>query len=117
MSFSDLVKAAKHKYIKRIPKPRGGYRYVYTATHAGGVAKEEHFKAGAAFKLTFNGQEGHFHITAEEGDTLTIKHDELHGPDHSGVKMTRAELAALLTKEHAPALERAQAEKKRARER
>lgn len=114
MSFSDLVKAAKHKYIKRIPKPRGGYRYVYTATRAGGVAKEAHFKAGAAFKLTFDGQEGHFHITGEEGDTLTIKHDELHGPEHSGVKMTRAELAALLTKEHAPALERA-AEKKRAR--
>ena len=102
--FIDLLKGRTQKYIKRIPKAGGGYRYVYKEHHKGGVGAQEHMKEGAAFKLTFGGQEGHFHIIAAEGDKLTVKHDELHGPDHKGVEMTKAELSELLTREHKPAL-------------
>ena len=113
-SFIDLLKGRTQKYIKRIPKAGGGYRYVYKEHHKGGVGAQEHMKEGAAFKLTFGGQEGHFHIVKAQGDKITVKHDELHGPDHKGVEMTKAELSELLTREHKPALE-ADAKKKRER--
>lgn len=112
MSFTDLIKGRTQKYIKRIPKPGGGYRYIYREHHGGGVANKEHFDAGAAFKLTFKGQVGHFHITAVEGDKLKVKHDELHGDDHPGIEITRDELAQLLSTEHAAALKE-NAKKKR----
>jgi len=112
--FLDLFKGRTQKYIKRIPKAGGGYRYIYKEHHKGGVGAQEHMKEGAAFKLTFGGQEGHFHIVKAQGDKITVKHDELHGPDHKGVEMTKAELSALLTREHRPALE-ADAKKKRER--
>jgi len=114
MSFTDLLKGRSQKYIKRIPKAGGGYKYVYKEHHQGGVGAQEHMAEGAAFKLTFQGQEGHFHIIKAEGDRLIVKHDELHGPDHKGVELTKAELSALLMAEHKPALE-ADAQKKRAR--
>jgi hypothetical protein len=112
--LAELRKGRSQKYIKRIPKAGGGYKYVYKEHHQGGVGAQEHMKAGAAFKLSFQGQEGHFHIIKAEGDRLIVKHDELHGPDHKGVELTKAELSALLTREHRPALE-ADAKKKRAR--
>ena len=114
MSQLNLFKGRTQKYIKRIPKAGGGYRYIYKEHHKGGVGAVEHMKEGAAFKLTFGGQEGHFHIIATQGDKITVKHDELHGPDHKGVEMTKAELSELLTREHKPALE-ADAKKKRER--
>ena len=112
--FGDLLKARSQKYFKRIPKAGGGYKYIYKEHHQGGIGAQEHMMEGAAFKLSFQGQEGHFHIIKAEGDRLIVKHDELHGPDHKGVEMTKAELSALLMTEHKPALE-ADAEKKRAR--
>jgi hypothetical protein len=100
--FSDLIKARQHKYIKRVPKAGGGFTYFYREQHGGGVALKEHMKAGAAFRLTHNGQEGHFHIKALDGERLTVEHDE----SGASVEMTRDELAALLRAHHAPALER-----------
>jgi len=99
--FSDLIKAAQHKYIKRVPKAGGkGYQYFYSETGGGGVALEQHMKEKAAFRLTHKGQEGHFHITAVNGDLVSVKHDE----SGATAEMTRAELAALLRAHHAPAL-------------
>ena len=74
--FSDLIKARQHKYIKRVPKAGGVFTYFYREQHGGGVALKEHMKAGAAFRLTHNGQEGHFHIKALDGERLTVEHDE-----------------------------------------
>jgi hypothetical protein len=108
--FSDLIKARQHKYIKRVPKAGGGYTYFYREQHGGGVALKEHMKAGAAFRLTHNGQEGHFHIKELDGERLTVEHDETRVK----VEMTRDELAALLTRQHRQALQ-ADADKKRAR--
>ena len=62
--FSDLIKARQHKYIKRVPKAGGGFTYFYREQHGGGVALKEHMRAGAAFRLTHNGQDGHFHINS-----------------------------------------------------
>ncbi len=107
--FSDLIKARQHKYIKRVPKAGGGYTYFYREQHGGGVALKEHMKEGAAFRLTHNGQEGHFHIKALDGERLTVEHDETRVK----VEMTRDELAALLTRQHRQALQ-ADADKKRA---
>jgi len=104
-----LIKARQHKYIKRVPKAGGGYTYFYREQHGGGVALKEHMKEGAAFRLTHNGQEGHFHIKALDGERLTVEHDETRVK----VEMTRDELAALLTRQHRQALQ-ADADKKRA---
>ena len=98
--FTDLVKAAQHKYIKRVPKAGGGYNYFYSETGGGGVALEEHMKEKAAFRLEYGGAVGHFHITKVNGDIVSVKHDG----SGATAKMTRAELAALLRAHHAPAL-------------
>lgn len=45
-----LAKGATHKYLKRVPKPGGGYRYYYNAGHGGGVHSHEHMVEGAAFR-------------------------------------------------------------------
>ena len=98
MIFSDLIKAATHKYIKRVPKGGGkGYVYYYTEGSATGHKIKEHMKEGAAFKLTHEGKTGHFHIKAVSGDLVRVEHDE------SGAKvtMTRDELAALLRRDYA----------------
>ena len=99
--FTDLVKAAQHKYIKRVPKAGGkGYQYFYSETGGGGVALEAHMKEKAAFRLEYGGAVGHFHITKVNGDIVSVKHDG----SGATAEMTRAELAALLRAHHAPAL-------------
>lgn len=100
MIFTDIVKAAQHKYIKRVPKAGGGYQYFYRETAGGGVALEEHMKEGAAFRLKYEGAVGHFHIESADGDTLSVRHDG----SGATAEMTRGELAALLRAHHAPAL-------------
>ena len=71
-----LAKGASHKYIKRVPKAGGGYRYYYEVGHGGGVHNEDHFVVGASFR---HGN-GHFHLTHEVGDKrygdFRIRHDE-----------------------------------------
>jgi hypothetical protein len=67
-----LSKGLSHRYIRRVPKAGGGYRYFYHVGHGGGVANTDHFVEGAAFQH----EGGHFHITKTDGDRLTIRHDE-----------------------------------------
>lgn len=113
MSFRELIKGAAHRYVKRVPKAGGGYKYYYKEHHGGGVTAQKHFKEGAAFKLTHNGQEGHFHITEAGEGELKVRHDE------SGREVTLSpdDLEALLRAQHGAALEdnarqkRAKAEK------
>jgi len=105
----DLLKAASHKYIRRIPKGRDKrtgrmrYDYVYKEHHRGGILSAvEDVEAGAAFKLPDpkSGQDGHFHVEAVKGDKITVKHDETE----RSVTMTKAEFKALLQREHGQAL-------------
>jgi hypothetical protein len=96
--FTDLVKAAQHKYIKRVPKAGGkGYVYYYSEGSATSAKIKEHMKEKAAFRLNYEGAVGHFHITAVKGDIVSVKHDG----SGTSVSMTRDELAALLMREHA----------------
>lgn len=97
-----LHKGAGHKYIRRIPKQGGGYRYFYKVSGgAGGVGHESEFEVGAAFRLKDAGQDGHFHITGKAADgTLTVKHDET-GTTHT---LSPAALRSMLHAEHAEAI-------------
>lgn len=89
---SALAKGAGHKYIKRVPKAGGGYRYFYHVGYGGGVHSEAHFVEGASFRH----EGGHYHITKVDGDKLTITHDETK----ESKSVTKAELGAMLAKHH-----------------
>jgi hypothetical protein len=101
-----LLKAAGHKYIKRIPYQSGGklrYRYIYnvTHTHAGKhILDPDHMKVGTKLMLdATSGKEVHGHITAVSGDKVTFAYDD--GPRKGeSVTMSKAELATELDKVH-----------------
>jgi hypothetical protein len=96
IGFDDLEKGAGHKYIRRVPKTGGGYRYYYKVA---GVTRDvgADLVQGAAFKLAADGKEGHFQVTGRDGDKVTLRHDE------SGKEMTvdAKALGAMLQREHA----------------
>lgn len=99
--LSDLIKGAGHKYIRRIPKAGGGYRYFYNVTGGHGLGHHAEMVKDAAFKIrSRDGQEGHVHILEDHGDEVTLKHDE------SGreARIKKSALAAMLAREHAEAL-------------
>jgi hypothetical protein len=99
----SLIKAAQHKYthrklVGRDPKTnRPRYRYYYARHHGGGITSAA-FEAGNAFKLTFKGRRGHFHIQRVEGNKVFVKHDGR--PGSKEVEMSQDELRALLEKQH-----------------
>ena len=98
-----LLKARQHKYTHRKlighdPKSnRKRYRYYYAEHHGGGITSAE-IEAGSAFKLTFKGRRGHFHVQSVEGDVVTVRHDGR--PNSKPVEMTKAEFRALLKRQH-----------------
>ena len=102
----SLLKAAGHKYIKRVPYMSGGkmrYRYIYKVTHmAGGkhVLDPEHMVQGAAFMLSSaKGSEVHAHITKVDGDMVTYRLDD--GPRKGEmVTESKSKLAERLNAEH-----------------
>jgi len=115
-----LLKAAGHKYthrkmVGRDPKTgRKRYRYYYAEHHGGGITSAA-FEAGAAFKLTFKGRRGHFHVQRVEGDKVFVKHDGRKGSEL--ISLSHAELRALLERQHSKvetkSRERAQRKKRK----
>jgi len=110
----ELEKAVGHKYThrKRVGTDKRGrarYRYYY-AEHQGGGITRASFEAGSAFKLTYKGRRGHFHIHHVEGDQVFITHDSR--PDMEPVSISKGELRALLKRQHTKA-EQAHVEKRR----
>ena len=102
----DLEKGAGHKYThrKRVGTDKRGrarYRYYYQEHHGGGITRAK-LEAGSAFKLTFRGRRGHFHIESVQGDIVTVKHDGR--PDSKPVEMSKAEFRALIKRQHGKAL-------------
>lgn len=101
-----LAKGLSHRYIRRVPTGKvtktgkTRYRYYYHAAHGGTVGNEDHYVVGASFK----DNEGHWHITARDGDTLTLKHDET-GAEST---MTKRELRDHLVGLHREAIAGAQ---------
>jgi len=102
----QLLKAAGHKYIKRIPYASGGktrYRYIYKLTHMTGgkhVLDPDHMVVGAAFQLEPSaGKEVHAHITKVDGDMVTYRLDD--GPQKGEtVTESKAALAKKLNEKH-----------------
>lgn len=98
-----LIKARQHKYthrkmIGRDPKTnRIRYRYYYSEHHGGGITSAN-IEEGSAFKLTYKGRRGHFHVQRVEGDKVYVKHDGR--PNAKEVEMTKSELRALLKRQH-----------------
>jgi len=101
-----LLKAAGHKYthrklISRDPKTgRARYRYYYAEHHGGGITGAK-FEAGSAFKLTYKGRRGHFHIKSVDGDMVTISHDARPGSEIPPIH--KDDLRAILEKQHGAA--------------
>ena len=100
--FSGLLKGAGHKYVRRIPtgNPKRPWKYYYNVKGGGGVAHDDEIKVGAAFKVTHGGEEGHFHITAVDGDKVTIRHDESGHVD----TMSKAAFSKMVRDHHAEAI-------------
>lgn len=91
-----LRKGRTHKYIRRVPKPGGGYRYFYRTS---GVTRAvgSDLVPGAKFRLTHEGQAGHFEVIGRSGDTVTLRHDESGGE----MRVSAEALGDLLKREHA----------------
>jgi disulfide oxidoreductase YuzD len=103
----DLEKARTKKYDYRRPSKRVNKRtgrrewdYFYTSKHGAKVSQGA-FVEGAAFRLTWKGRRGHFHIERVEGDQVFITHDSR--PDMDPVSISKGELRALLKRQHAKA--------------
>ena len=114
-----LAKGAGHKYVKRVPTGKftktgkQRYRYYYAVHHgAGVVGHQDELKQGAAFKLTHNGKDGHFHIVGVDGDKLRIRHDET---GHVAV-VEKSALQSMLREHHAEAIESARTKARKTHE-
>lgn len=100
----DLEKARTKKYdyrrpSKRINKKTGKreWDYFYTKKHGARVIRGA-FEAGAAFRMTWRGRKGHFHIHHVKGDQVFITHDSR--PDMEPIPVQADELRALLERQH-----------------
>lgn len=112
-----IIKAAQHKYThkKRVGTDKRGrarYRYYYAEHHGGGISRAS-FEEGSAFKLTWRGRRGHFHIKSVEGDMVTISHDAR--PNMAPVTISKSELRAILEKQHGKAEQKSREKAQRKR--
>ena len=107
-ALGRLVKGAGHKYIRRVPKPGGGYRYYYRVS---GVTRDvsADLQPGAKFRLEHAGQAGHFEVISRDGDRVRLRHDESGGEMIVGA----AALGDLLHREHADVVRERRAKIKR----
>lgn len=107
---ADLTKGAGHKYLRRVPtgNPKKPWRYYYRVTGGAHLGHDSEMLVGAAFAVKDGDQAGHFHVTAVDGDQITIKHDE-SGREH---KLTKGALREMLHKEHAESISGARARAK-----
>jgi len=96
-----LIKGAGHKYLRRVPKAGGGWRYFYNVTGGHGLGHHSEMVTGAAFKIhSRDGQDGHVHILEDHGDEVTLRHDE----SGKSARVSKKALASMLHNEHAEAL-------------
>jgi hypothetical protein len=99
----DLYKAKSHKYThkKRVYiKGKPAWRYFYKEHHGKGATHVDDLKEGEAFKVNYEGNEGHFHIKKIKDGKITVIHDETKEKK----TLTKRELRAVLLSTHAEAL-------------
>lgn len=98
---AGLTKGAGHKYVRRVPKSGGGFRYFYKVSGGKGLGHEDEMHVGAKFRVTNGGKDGHFEIVGKDDKgNLRIKHDE---SGHESVVSPTA-LRSMLHAEHAQSL-------------
>jgi superfamily II DNA or RNA helicase len=105
----DLIKAATHKYLRRIPtgKPRPKWYYVYNITSK---HHDPEVKEGEKVRIHSEGQAGHYEVEkVHPNGYVTLKHDETG----QRLSMKAAHLHELFAEEHQPAIEAAQVRLKR----
>jgi hypothetical protein len=77
---SELLKAAGHKYIKRVltGKPKPKYRYYYRVPKTKGLIGSSDLHAGAKLKVEHAGREGHFEVVSfdRKKGLVRVRHDE-----------------------------------------
>jgi hypothetical protein len=107
----SLEKGMGHKYIRRVPtgNPDRPWRYFYRVTGGAQLGHDSELVEGAAFRVKDEGKEGHFHVTAVDGDKITIKHDETG----KTATVSREALRTMLHEEHAEKIETARASAQR----
>ena len=103
VNLLDLYKAKTHKYThkKRVfVNGKPSWKYYYKEHHGGGVTNVKDLKEGDAFKINYEGQEGHFHVKEVKGNMVKVVLDE------TGLEkdLSKSELRQLLLKTHAKAL-------------
>jgi hypothetical protein len=73
----ELFKARPHKYIRRVPKPGGGYRYYYAESAlAREVEAGEEVYVGDKKVEVAHVSDDSIRITIDGGESRTISHDE-----------------------------------------
>jgi hypothetical protein len=90
-----LIKAAGHKYLRRIPtgNPKRKYNYVYARQSK---HHDRDYHAGEKIKLTHDKQAGHYEVKSTHGDYVTLHHDET---GHE-VSVHRDKLSQMFRDEH-----------------
>lgn len=74
---SDLFKALTHKYIRRVPKPGGGYRYYYRESAAARAARAgEEIRLGAGMVKIVEVTEDGTVTLEEDGKRRSVKPNE-----------------------------------------
>jgi 3'-phosphoadenosine 5'-phosphosulfate sulfotransferase (PAPS reductase)/FAD synthetase len=92
-----LAKARSHKYLRRVPKPGGGWRYFYGVGGGRGLAHADELVQGAKFRH----KDGHLEVVAEHGGKVLVRHDETGALEH----LSRDELRRRLHGYHAEAID------------
>lgn len=109
--LEDLVKAAGHKYLRRIPSKRKGRKWDYVY-----AARSQHhdtsFQVGEKIRLPHGPQAGHYEVESLHGPYVTVKHDET---GHE-VTIHKDKLAEMFRDEHQGAGGRRAGETKAGRE-
>jgi hypothetical protein len=72
---TDLIKAANHKYMRRVPtgKKKPKYRYIYTVDSK---HHDDEVHVGEKVQIAHGDQKGHYEVVKVKGDWATIRHDE-----------------------------------------
>jgi len=98
---ATLMKAAGHRYIRRVPKAGGGYRYFYKVSGGGGLGHEDEMKVGAKFRIAKRHKQVYdTFVGKDDKGNLRIKHDE---SGHEST-LSPAALRGMLRAEHAQSL-------------
>lgn len=93
---ADVVWKGKGKYIKRVRKPGGGYRYFYKVSEGGGIADTASMTVGTSYRFG----DGFYRIGSVSGDKLRLR----HSVTGEALDTTKREFAQMIHVEHATAI-------------